>query len=74
VLVVLTKPVAFESGEDLEPVSLESLPACGVVYIRYRAPVQSASPFDRQMGGRARGALFRINLFDGPPACGHLGA
>jgi hypothetical protein len=56
VLVVLTKPVAFESGEDLEPVSLESLPACSVVYIRYRAPVQSVPPFDRQMGGRGRGA------------------
>jgi hypothetical protein len=50
VLVVLTKPVAFESGEDLEPVSLESLPACSVVYIRYRAPVQSVPPFDRTDG------------------------
>jgi hypothetical protein len=56
VLVVLTKPVAFESGEDLEAVSLESLPACSVVYIRYRAPVQSVPSFDRQMGGRGRGA------------------
>jgi hypothetical protein len=56
VLVVLTKPVAFESGEDLEPVSLESLPACSVVYIRYRAPVRSVPPFDRQMGERGRGA------------------
>ncbi len=56
VLVVLTKPVAFESGEDLEPVSLESLPACSVVYIRYRAPLQSVPPFGGQMGGRGRGA------------------
>ncbi len=32
VLVVLTKSVAFESGEDLDPVSLEALPACRVVY------------------------------------------
>jgi hypothetical protein len=55
VLVVLTKPVAFESGEDLEPVSLEALPACSVVYIRYRAPVQPVSPFGQQMGGRGRG-------------------
>jgi hypothetical protein len=57
VLVVLTKPVAFESGEDLEPISLESLPACKVIYIRYRAPMQrDAAPIGRQMGGRGRGA------------------
>ena len=56
VLVVLTKPVAFESGEDLEPVSLESLPTCSVVYIRYRAPVQQVPPFGQQMGGRGRGS------------------
>lgn len=55
VLVVLTKPVAFDSGEDLAPVSLESLPACRVFYIRYRTSVQSVSPFGRQMGGRGRG-------------------
>ena len=56
VLVVLTKPVAFESGEDLEPVSLESLPTCSVVYIRYRAPVQQVPPFGQQIGGRGRGS------------------
>jgi hypothetical protein len=56
VLVVLTKPVAFEPGEDLEPVSLESLPACRVVYIRYRAPMQRVPPFGEQMGGRGRGS------------------
>ena len=55
VLVVLTKPVAFESGEDLEPISLEALPFCHVVYIRYRASVRSALPFGPQMGGRGRG-------------------
>ena len=56
VLVVLTKPVAFESGEDLEPVSLESLPACRVIYIRYRAPMQrDPAPMVRPMGGRGRG-------------------
>jgi hypothetical protein len=54
VLVVLTTPVAFESGEDLEPVSLEGLPACRVIYIRYRAPVQSIRPFGEQMGRRGR--------------------
>jgi hypothetical protein len=55
VLVVLTKPVAFESGEDLEPVSLEALPACRVIYIRYSAPTERVRPFDPRMGGRGRG-------------------
>jgi hypothetical protein len=55
VLVVLTAPVAFESGEDLEPISLEDLPACRVIYIRYRGPVQSGSPLG-QMEGRGRGS------------------
>jgi len=54
VLVVLTKPVAFESGEDLEPVSLEALPACRVIYIRFHAPVERVRPVE-QMGGRGRG-------------------
>jgi len=52
VLVVLTKPVAFDSGEDLEPISLESLPSCTVIYIRYRPPLPIVSPFDRQMRRR----------------------
>jgi hypothetical protein len=56
VLVVLTTPVAFESGEDLEPISLEDLPVCHVVYIRYSAPAQSVAPFGQQMGGRGRGS------------------
>jgi hypothetical protein len=56
VLVVLTTPVAFESGEDLEPVSLEGLPACPVFYIRFHQPVQSIRPFDQQIGGRGRGS------------------
>jgi hypothetical protein len=56
VLVVLTTPVVFESGEDLAPVSLEALPACRVVYIRYRAPAPVVSPFGPQMGGRGRSA------------------
>jgi hypothetical protein len=56
VLVVLTPPVAFEQGENLEPVSLEGLVACRVVYIRYRAPVQSVAPFGQQLGGRGRGS------------------
>jgi hypothetical protein len=55
ILVVLTTPVAFESGEDLEPISRESLAACRVVYIRYRA-LASVSPIAEQMGGRGRGS------------------
>lgn len=54
VLVVLTSSVAFESGEDLQPVSLEALPPCRVVYIRYHQPVQPVHPFYPQMGGRSR--------------------
>jgi hypothetical protein len=50
VLVVLTTPVAFEAGEDLAPVSLEALPSCRVVYIRYRATVKAVRPFGRGDG------------------------
>jgi hypothetical protein len=52
VLVVLTTAVAFESGEDLEPVSLESMPSCPVVYIRYRTARLIANPFDQARRGR----------------------
>jgi hypothetical protein len=54
VLVVLTKPVAFDSGEDLEPISTQGLPDCRVVYIRYTPPLPhtTVNPYDRQMGGR----------------------
>lgn len=55
VLVVLTQPVGFESGEDLEPISLEALPACRVIYVRYHAPMEHPNPFDQQTRGRARG-------------------
>ena len=54
VLVILTKSVAFESGEDLEPISLEALPACHVVYIRYHGPAQLGRPFGREMRGQGR--------------------
>jgi hypothetical protein len=56
VLVVLTTAVAFESGEDLEAISLEGLPACRVFYIRYRAPPPPPVPFSEQMGGRGLGS------------------
>ncbi len=55
VLVVLTQPVGFESGEDLEPISLEALPSCRVIYIRYHVPAERVNPFDQQIPGRARG-------------------
>jgi len=55
VLVVLTTAVAFESGEDLDPISLEALPTSRVFYIRYRSPIQSVRPVGPQMGGRGRG-------------------
>lgn len=55
VLVVLTNPVAFESGEDLEPISTEALPACSVFYIRYHEPAPTVPQFDPGMGrGRSR--------------------
>ena len=51
-----SKSVAFASKEDLDPISLEALPACRVVYIRFHVLLRSAVPFDRrQMGGRGRG-------------------
>jgi hypothetical protein len=49
-LVVLATPVSFESGEDLEPISREALPACSVFYIRYHEPRQRAiGPHDPRM-------------------------
>ncbi len=49
-LVVLATPVAFESGEDLEPISREALPACSVFYIRYHEPRQRpVGPHDPRM-------------------------
>ncbi len=55
VLIVLTPPVAFESGEDLEPVSREGLPACRVIYIRYRAPLEPpVRSLNQSMAGRRR--------------------
>lgn len=55
VLVVLTNPVAFEPGEDLEPISTEALPACSVFYIRFHEPAPTVAQFDPEMGrGRSR--------------------
>lgn len=55
VLVILTTPVAFASGENLEPISLESLPPVRVFYIRYHAPVPIVPRLDRRTEQRGRG-------------------
>ena len=53
VVVVLTNPVSFDKGEDLEPISTEALPACRIFYIRYRVTHQLAYPgAQQQMAGR----------------------
>jgi hypothetical protein len=57
VLLVLTPPVAFESGEDLNPISLEALPACRVIYVRYHAVVERARPVDPMFGSRHGGHM-----------------
>lgn len=36
VVVILSAPIAFAAGEDLTPISLESLPRCRAFYIRYQ--------------------------------------
>jgi hypothetical protein len=67
VLVVLATPVAFESGEDLEPISTEALPACSVFYIRYHEPAPRVPPYDQQMGGRGRGSRRGAPIRNRPP-------
>jgi len=69
VLVILSTPVAFESGEDLTPISLESLPACRVFYIRYEgAPERS---MNRYGAGEFRGRGMRVGGA-GPPMRLHM--
>ena len=67
VLVVLTPPVAFESGEDLNPISVEALPACRVVYVRYHALVERARPADPMFGGRHGGHMGRGPVYGNSP-------
>jgi hypothetical protein len=56
VVVVLTKSVTFASGEDLQQISLEGLPACRVFYIRYHMGMGPFPPASGPlMGGRGRG-------------------
>ncbi len=67
VLVILSPPVAFESGENLQPISTEGLPACRAFYVRYRAARQVRPPgsgFEtpqprRRPLGRMPGPVFR---------------
>jgi hypothetical protein len=55
VVVVLTTAVAFEQGEDLNPISLEALPPCRVFYIRYHARPEFTRQMGQPMGVRGRG-------------------
>ena len=55
-LVVLTPSVAFEPGEDLDPIALEALPPCRVFYIRYREQTKLVfRRFEPEFAGRRRG-------------------
>jgi hypothetical protein len=65
VLVVLSAPVAFESGEDLEPISLEALPNCRVIYIRYRPP-PDPHVLGQEIRGRGRGQRMGGPMTGGP--------
>jgi hypothetical protein len=74
VLAVLTKPIAFDRGDDLAPISLEALPPCHVVYIRFHAepairpamPDMGGGMGRRRMGGGQRmgGSPFSREPFD----------
>lgn len=58
VVAVLSKSVAFESGEDLDPISLEGLPACHVVYIRFHVLLRPPQIFEPRRGlGGGRGGM-----------------
>jgi hypothetical protein len=58
VVVVLTNPVAFEKGENLDQISTEALPACHIFYIRYHPPIERLYPTGPQtMNGRRGGRL-----------------
>jgi hypothetical protein len=67
-LVVLTPSVAFDSGEDLQPISTEGLTACHVVYIRYRTPAQPVNPFGPQTGARTHVPRMGGPMPRNPPA------
>jgi hypothetical protein len=64
-LVVLSTAIAFASGEDLEPISLEAMPPCKVTYIRYHGQLPVVNMFGRPQGG---GRFGRGGRMDGPMA------
>ncbi len=66
-LIVLSQPVSFDSGEDLEPISLEALPPCHVFYLRYHAPPRPPGPLMGQAGG-----LGRRSRMNGPMLTGRF--
>lgn len=56
VVVILSAPVAFESGEDKTPISTEGLSGVTVFYIRFYPPVRlrpRAMPLPGRAGGRS---------------------
>ena len=54
VLIVLSGPMAFDSGEDLHPIELTGKESAEVFYIRYHSlpERQPLNPFEEQMRGR----------------------
>jgi len=54
-LVVLGTPMTFESGEDLEPIHLESRSKIPVFYLRYQPPTAVMRPSGPFFGHPARG-------------------
>ena len=51
VVIILTSPVAFEEGEDLQPIQISGTTACPVYYFRMHPPVAALrQPMPMQMG------------------------
>ena len=57
VVIILSNPMTFESGEDLEPIQVTSAPNCRLFYFRFRAVAPPARPaFPMQPARTRRGA------------------
>jgi hypothetical protein len=55
VLIILSSPMEFESGEDLQPIRVGPTPDCRVFYIRYQArTVRPSAPVQPNRGRRSR--------------------
>ncbi len=61
-LVVLSSPVTFERGEDLEPIRLTSTPDCRVFYLRCRPQAVLAPVMEQPTRGRRPGFGLPIRL------------